>query len=215
MGQPRLIWVCPKQISTHSLAQGNTLLLRRAQHRVWMGYGGRPFYGVWNISWGPRPRLYQRPSRRWQVGGGRMFVNSFSLSVGWECGLTILARGVLAGLEVSILRLRSYLDRDHHCSNTALPLMNLVIHTYFSLQLYLDFCFPDTSPHWNKVMGVLKVSILWLRSYSDKDHHCSNSTLLLMNLGIRSTTGAFRYDDWWFLYKLMCWMPCHNYAELH
>ena len=66
--------------------------------------GGRPFYGVWNISWSPRVWLYQRLppiSLGWQVGE-RVFVNSFSLSLGrdWKLathygGVKILAKGVL------------------------------------------------------------------------------------------------------------------------
>ena len=36
-------------------------------------------------------------------------------------------------------------------------------------------------------VGSLQVAILRLRSYSDRDHHCSNTTLALMKLGMYNT----------------------------
>ena len=134
-GQPRLIWSCPKQIRTYSLARGNTLLL---------GAEGTASCrdGVWGeaLLWGMKYKLEPEgliisapPSYQpWMTSrGAGVCKQLFTLT--WprlEAGHTLwrsqnIGQGCVGSLQVAILRLRSYSDRDHHCSNTTLALMKL------------------------------------------------------------------------------------------
>ena len=134
MAQPELIWSCPKQISTAVQFWG-CCCSWVLYSIVWMGYRGGEAL-LWGMKYKLEPEgliISAPPSYQpWMTSrGAGVCKQLFTLT--WprlEAGHTLwrsqnIGQGCVGSLQVAILRLRSYSDRDHHCSNTTLALMKL------------------------------------------------------------------------------------------